>query len=122
MSVVDEEDYRPQYFTREEALAIAHKEASRNLNEAAAAISYVAYLPEAYDHCSVEFIHESEGWVKTWRCLLPQERLGGEEIDDRTIHLLATRGNLVDAIRLYRAKHRVGLLDAKNAIEALLRR
>jgi len=52
---------------------------------------------------------------------LPSERLPGEEITDARIVDLARNGNMVSAIRLFRAKHQVGLLEGKQGVESLLK-
>ncbi|MDC8786992.1 hypothetical protein [Roseateles koreensis] len=114
------DEFRPEYLTREEALRIARAEATRSLIEQPASISYVCHVPDFHDDCLCEFVMEDEGWVKTFRCLTPEERLPEEEIRDESILQLAQSGNMVSAIRLYRSKHQVGLREAHNAIQAML--
>src|SRR4051812_41950314 len=108
-------------FTRDEALSAARAEAQRDLTVSDASIRYVAFVPEFVDHCLCEFVQEDEGWVKVIRLLTPSERMPGEEIPDARIIELARSGNMVSAIRLYRAKHQMGLLEGKLGVESLLK-
>ena len=48
-------------------------------------------------------------------------RLENEVIQDLKIKALADEGNLITAIRLYRAKYGVGLAEAKNAVDKLIK-
>jgi hypothetical protein len=84
-------------------------------------IRYVAFVPDFEDFCLCEFVREEKGWIKVIRLLTPTERQAGEEISDDRIILLARNGNMVSAIRLYRAKHQVGLLEGKVGVESLLK-
>lgn len=107
-------------YTWEQALAMAGSEASRDLRVSEDAIQYVAFIPEFADYCLCEFLPEDGGWVKLVRLLTPTERLPGEEIPDERIVELARSGQLISAIRLFRAKHQVGLIEGKQGVERLL--
>jgi len=111
-----DDDVQLEYHSRQEALRLAHSEALRAFEEHENLIRYVAYLPEFHDFCLCEFVAHEDGWLKTFRALVPSERLAGEEIRDEVILELATVGNMVAAIRLYRSKHGVGLKEAFAAI------
>jgi hypothetical protein len=120
MSDHPDDEFEPEYHTREEALRIAHEEAERALKELPESISHVCYITDFHDYCFCEFVPEEGGWVKTIRGLTPQERFPGEEIRDESIRELAQSGDLVSAIRLYRSKHQVGLREAHDAIKFML--
>jgi hypothetical protein len=119
MSIEDEEDSQDQYFSREEALAIARTEALRALEIRDDEITCVVFDPVFRDYCLCRFVREKDGWVKTLRSLTGEERIAGEQILDATILELTRAGNLVSAIRLYRTKHGVGLREAKLAVGSL---
>ena len=122
--IPEDEDYAydggVQYFTHDEALAIAQAEASRPFDDSGNPLRYVTFDEEAHDHVLVEFVQEEGGWTKMSRSLLPAERLESEQISDETIRSVAIEGNLVSAIRLYRVKYDAGLRDAMKAVEALV--
>jgi hypothetical protein len=120
MPIDQDDEFEPQYHTREDAIRIARADALRSLDEQAQSISYVRYVTEMHDYCLCEFIQEEGGWVQTIRCLTPEERMPGEEIRDQSIRELAQAGNMVSAIRLYRSKHQVGLREAHEAVKLLL--
>lgn len=107
-------------WTREQAVVAARAESLRDLAISDDAIRYVAFIPEFADYCHCEFLPEGSRWVKVVRLLTPAERLPGEEVQDERIISLARSGQLISAIRLYRAKHDVGFLEAKAGVEALL--
>jgi hypothetical protein len=109
-------------FTQQEALAIARVEALRDLTVSDDAIRYVAFVPDFDDFCECEFLREEEGWFKVVGLLESSKRLPVEEITDERIIHLAQCGKKVSAIRMYRAKHKVGLLEGKLGIEALHKR
>lgn len=81
----------------------------------------MAFVADLDDYCLCEFVQEEGGWVKTVRVLRNDERAPGEEIPNTHIIALARAGNLLSAIRLYRAKHEVGLAEGKAGVEALLK-
>jgi hypothetical protein len=108
-------------FTREQALETAGAEVLRGLSVSEVSIRYVAFVPEFEDYCLCEFVREDEGWVKVIRTLPPSERLVGEEITDDRIIALARSGNKIFAIRLFRAKHQVGLREGMLGVESLLK-
>jgi hypothetical protein len=108
-------------FTQDQALAAANAEAMRDLSISDDSIRYVTVVLDFDDYCLCEFVREYEGWLKIIRLLTPVERLPGEEILDHKIIAMARRGNMVSAIRLYRAKHQVGLLEGKIGVESLLK-
>jgi hypothetical protein len=112
-------EFDPEYFDYESALSIAREEALRDLVVRPNSISYVGYEHDFNDYCFCEFTLENEGWIKTIRGLLPQERLAGEEIQDKTIVEFARNGNMISAVRLYRTKHQVGLKEAVDAVNSL---
>jgi len=116
----DSDDDQIAYFTREEAEALAKSEVLREYSDRGDSISYIAYLSEFHDYCFCELVEEDGRWVKTFRALLPEERLQGEEILDETIVRLARTGNMVSAVRLFRSRHGVGLKEAFAAVQALL--
>jgi hypothetical protein len=118
---MDDEFGEVERFSQEEALATARAEAQRDLTVSDESIRYVAFVPGLEDHCTCEFIREDGGWVKTFRLLTTAERLPGEEIPDVRIVQLARSGKMVSAIRLYRAKHQVGLVEGKAGVESLLK-
>jgi hypothetical protein len=118
---MDDDFDEVEHFTRDGALEAARAEAQRDLIASDASIRYVAFVPEFEDYCLCEFVREEEGWVKVVRLLTPAERLPREELPDARIIQLGRSGNLMSAIRLYRAKHRVGLLEGKLGVEALLK-
>ena len=115
-----DDDFEPEYHTREEAIRIARAESERALKEEPESISYVCYVPGFYDYCLCEFVLGEGGWVKTMRGLTPGERLPAEEIQDERIRELAHSGNMVSAIRLYRSKYQVGLREAYDVLNLLL--
>ena len=108
-------------FTQEQALEAAGAEVLRGLSVSEASIRYVAFVPEFEDYCLCEFVREDQGWVKAIRFLPLSERLAGEEIKDDRIIALARSGNRVLAIRLFRAKHQVGLREGTLGVESLLK-
>jgi len=115
--VSDSEDL--QYFTRDQALAIARAEAARSLIDRGHGVSYVTFDATFHDYCLVEFVPEGDGLLKVSRCLTSAERIDGEEILDARIRSLASAGQLVTAIRLYRTKYGVGLAEARDAVSAM---
>ncbi len=120
----DEDDYAydggVQYFTHEEALAIAQAEALRPFGDSGNPLRYVVFDEGFQDHMLVEFVQEEGGWTKMSRSLLASERLESEQISDETIRSIAMDGNMVTAIRLYRVKYDAGLRDAMKAVQALV--
>src|SRR5690348_6789894 len=102
MSHDPEDEFEVEYHSREAAVAMAKAEALRSYQEFDDTLRYVAYVDESYDYCLCEFVKEANGWVKTYRSLTPAERLPTEEIRDDLIAKLASSGNMVAAIRLYR--------------------
>ena len=119
---MEEEFDNIQCWTREQAILVARAESLRDLEITDDAIRYVAFIPEFTDYCLCGYLPERGAWVKVVRLLAPLERLPGEEISDERIVALAQSGQLISAIRLYRAKHEVGLLEGKAGVEALLMR
>lgn len=118
---MSDDDPEVERFTYDRALTAARAEALRDLVTSEDSIRYVAYVPEFEDYCLCEFAPYEESWVKVVRLLTPTERLAGEEVPDDRIISLARNGNMVSAIRLFRAKHQVGLLEGKVGVEALLK-
>ena len=113
------DEIEPQYVGYDEALATAKARAIRNLRESDRLISFVGY-DESGDLSHFEFRYEpGEGWALAWRLLLPNERLPGEEITDASIVELAEAGDQIRAIRLYRAKFGVGLMEAVAGLKRL---
>src|SRR5688500_1893432 len=118
----EEDDYPIQYLTREQAIAAAREQASRDLMESESVISYVAFVPDFADFCRCEFRFESpHGWVHSCRMLTAQERRPDEQITDERIRALAGSDDVITAIRLYRGKYGVGLAEGKAGVERLLR-
>jgi hypothetical protein len=116
-----DDDYgEMEYLTRDEALTIAQTETTRGLVVTDDSIKYIGFVAEYGDYCYSEFIREEEGWVMVRRLLTNAERHPGEEISNDSILQFARTGNLISAIRLYRAKHEVGLLEGKQGVELLL--
>jgi len=116
-----EEDFEIKYVTRDEALEIARSQTVRDLTESESSISYVGFVPGVEDFCVCEFRYEApHGWVQSCRVLREDERRPGEEITDAHIADVARSGNLISAIRLYRAKYGVGLAEGKAAVTGLL--
>ena len=113
----DEPEY--EYLTREQALQVARAEAIRDLTETDTLIRYVTFVSELDDYCMCQFELYKDGWSKQIWMLPNNERLPGEEIPDERIlaHILA--GNRISAVRLYRAKHEVGLREAVDGVEAM---
>src|ERR1051326_8914325 len=105
--------------TQDQALVTAKAEALRDLTVTDGSIRYVAFVPEFDDYCLCEFVLENENWIKVIRMLTPSERSPGEEISDEKIILLARSGKMLSAIRLFRAKHQVGLVEGQLGGEAL---
>jgi hypothetical protein len=112
-------DDKTEFLTTEEAELRARQIAIRNLQFTSSYISCVAYFEGFSDYALVEFHKEPQGWVQVFTCLPNEMRLENEVIQDSKIKALADEGNLISAIRLYRAKYGVGLLEAKNAIEKI---
>ena len=108
-----------EYITYEQALRIARSEALRDLKESQKSIGYIAHVQSLHDYCFCEFVPQEDGWIKTIRGLMPDERLPEEEIQDKTIMELAQSGQMITAIRLYRSKHQVDLRIAHEAVNAL---
>lgn len=108
-----------EYVTYEQALRIARSEALRDLKETQISISYIAHVQSLHDYCVCEFVQQEDGWVKTIRGLMTDERLPEEEIQDKTIMELARSGQVITAIRLYRSKHQVDLGVAHEAVNSL---
>ena len=116
-----EDEFQMEYVTRDQAIAAAREQAARDLCESESVISYVAFVPALQDFCRCEFRFEPpRGWVHSCRMLTPEERRPEERITDDRIRTVAQSGHLIAAIRLYRAKHGVGLAEGKAAIERLL--
>ena len=124
MNVEEDDDFAydggVQYFTHEEALAVAQAEALRPFGDAGNPLRYVMFDEGCHDHVLVEFVQEEGGWTRMSRSLLPSERLESEQISDETIRSVAMDGNLVSAIRLYRVKYDAGLRDAMRAVESMV--
>ncbi len=118
---MDDDFYEFERITREQAHEIACAEVLRDLMVSEDTIRYVAFVPEFEYYCLCEFIKEDDGWVKSIRLLRLSERLAGEEIPDDRIIALAQSGNIISAIRLFRAKYQVGLLEGKVGVESLLK-
>ncbi len=114
------EDDGVEYLSKEEAEARAREIAIRDLQIGSSLIRCVAYFEGFFDYALVEFHQEPEGWVQVFTCLPSEMRLENEVIQDSKIKNLADAGNLISAIRLYRAKYGVGLAEAKNAIDTIL--
>lgn len=103
----------------EQALCIARSEALRDLRESETSISYIGHLQDFHDYCFCEFVKQEGGWIKTFRGLMPHERLPEEEIQEKAIRELARAGQMIAAIRLYRSKYQVDLRVAHEAVNAL---
>ena len=118
----EEDEYQIEYVTREQAIAAAREQATRDLAESDPVISYVAFVPGLEDYCHCEFRFEApHGWAQSCRMLTPAERTPDEQITDDRILAVARAGNLISAIRLYRGLHGVGLAEGKAGVERLLR-
>ena len=113
------EDDGVEYLSKAEAEARAREIAIRDLQIGSSLIRCVAYFESFFDYALVEFHQEPEGWVQVFTCLPNEMRLENEVIQGSKIKNLADAGNLISAIRLYRAKHGVGLAEAKNAIDKI---
>jgi hypothetical protein len=116
-----EDEYQIEYLTREQALAAAREQATRDLTESESVISYVAFVPGFEDYCRCEFRFEPpHGWAQSCRMLTTAERTPDEQITDDRILAVARSGNVISAIRLYRGLHGVGLAEGKAGVERLL--
>lgn len=118
---MDEDFDEVRRFTQEQALAAAKEEALRDLTVSEDAIRYIAFVPEFDDYCECEYLREDAGWFKVVGLLEPARRLSGEEITDERMIQLARTGKKLSAIRMYRTKHGVGLLEGKLGVEGLLK-
>lgn len=119
--VNDEDEYHIEYWTHEQAVATARQQATRDLRESESIISYVAFVPSLGDFCRCEFRLEApHGWVQSCRILTQEERGADEQITDAHIREVALSGNVITAIRLYRGKYNVGLLEAKTSVEQMI--
>src|SRR5688500_6775035 len=102
----EDDEIRPEYLSREQAIAAARSEARRDLRETESHITYVAFVPGHGDFCLCEFnLEPPDGWVQSFRTLRPDERRADEQITDEHIRAVAASGNLIAAIRLYRTRH-----------------
>lgn len=108
-----------EYITTEEAESRAREIAIRDLKIGSSHISCVGYFEGFSDYALVEFHKELEGWVQVFTYLPNEMRLENEVIQDSKIKTLADEGNLISAIRLYRAKYGVELAEAKTAVEKM---
>jgi hypothetical protein len=118
----EEDDCQIDYLTREQAVAAAREQATRDLVESEFVISYVAFVPGLEDYCHCEFRFEPpHGWAQSCRMLTPAERTADEQITDDHIRAVARAGNVISAIRLYRGRHGVGLAEGKAGVERLMR-
>jgi hypothetical protein len=116
-----DDEYRIEYLTGEQALAVARQQATRELQESESMISYVRFVPELQDFCQCIFQLEApHGWRLACRMLKPEERMPDEQISDTHIREVALSGNVISAIRLYRGKYNVGLAEGKAGVERLL--
>ena len=123
MPADEDDDFRPEYLSREQDIAVARSEARRDLRETESRIAYVAFVPGHEDFCLCEFhLEPPHGWVQSFRTLRPDERRADEQITDEHIRAVAASGNLIAAIRLYRTRYDVGLADGKAGVERLLGR
>ncbi len=117
----NEEEYQIKCFTHEQAVTSARQQATRDLSETAAVISYIAFVPSLEDFCHCEFRLEApHGWVHSCRMLTAEERRFDETITDFHIRQIALSGNMISAIRLYRGKYSIGLAEGKMGVERLL--
>jgi len=117
----EQNDSQIEYLTRDEAVQLARAQVKRDLTETESTIAYVAFIPGIEDFCRCEFrMNSPHGWVQTARLLATNERHPDEQITDERIVKLARTGNMISAIRLYRAKHAAGLLEAKTSVERLV--
>jgi hypothetical protein len=117
----EDDEYQIEYLTREQAIAAAREQATRDLVESESVISYVAFVAGLEDYCRCEFRFEPpQGWTQSCRMLTPAERMPGEQITDDRIRAVARAGNVITAIRLYRGLHGVGLAEGKVGVERLL--
>jgi hypothetical protein len=83
-------------------------------------ISYIAFVP-GWDLCYCEFSLEAQNsWTQSWRMLQDEKRRPDERITDARIYSVAKAGNMITAIRLYRAKYKAGLVEGKAGVEKLL--
>lgn len=112
-------DDEVEYLTTKEAESRAKEIAIRNLKIGSSHISCVGYFEGFSDYALVEFLKKPEGWIQVFTCLPYEMRLENEVIQDSKIKALAMESNLISAIRLYRAKYGVGLVEAKNAVEKM---
>jgi len=116
----DCDDVQIERVTREQAVQLARAEAKRSYSEREDVISYVAYIAEMHAFCRCEFVVHDGAWIKRYRLLTPAEWFPDEAIRDETILSLAESGNMVSAIRLYRARHGVGLKEGLVGVQRLL--
>src|SRR5262245_49606884 len=98
----EEDESQIEYLTREEAIAAAREQVTRDLTESESVISYIAFVPGMEDFCRCEFRFDPpHGWTQSCRMLTPAERTPDEQITDDRIRAVAQAGNVISAIRLY---------------------
>jgi hypothetical protein len=105
----------------QQALTSAKAMAKRDLVESEYEISFIAYVPDLSDYCLCAWKYEKEeGWIFVCQMLPIDQRLPDEEITDTQIQVLASSGQLIMAVRLYRGKYNADLSTAKRAIDRML--
>ncbi len=116
-----EPDYETEYLTRAEAETLAATEATRDLQTTPELITYVTYHEPFADYCRVEIVFSEPDQGEYGIRLLPMvERLEAEMIDDSKIKEFAKQGSLLNAVRMYKNLHSVGLAAARAAVEKML--
>ncbi len=116
-----DDEYTPQYVTREEAVAQASEMAERDLVIGESEISFVSFVPVLGDYCRSIFERVEVGqWQLSSRSLRSDEREPHELITDEAIVALARDGKTIGAIRLYRTKYDCDLAEAKRGLDSLL--
>ncbi len=122
MNPDEEDDDEDGYLTRDEALQFAKENAIRDLLISGTRITYICYEKTFDDYCRAEITGEADQWTITLTALANEQRLADERITDEKIRLVAASGRIIGAIRLYRLKYGVGLLEGKQGVESLLRK
>ena len=121
-SELENEQESEAFLTFEDAKALAESEAKRDLQIGETAITYVKYDENFQDYIQVEILFaERNKGVLAMSSLPLEERQSDEQLNDQHIAYVARTGNLIGAIRLYRLLHTVGLKEAKDAIDRLLK-
>ncbi len=116
-----EPEYETECLTRAEAESFARNEATRDLTSTPDLITYVTFHEAFADYCRVEIEFSEPDRGEYGIRLLPMaERLTSEMIDDNTIKAVAKQGSMLNAVRMYKNLHSVGLAVAKSAVEKMI--